>query len=91
MRAVRLTSSGQVATTKVNIYGFAITGGADAATAIIYNEADSSSTDAKRVAELGVAAGLSDDISFHPEGLYLEAGAYIEITGTTPEVYVYIR
>lgn len=91
MRVVRLTASGQISTNKISIYGFAICGGADAATATIYNEADSSLTAAQRSAKLGVGIGLSDDKFFHPEGLYLEAGAYVEVTGTTPEVYVYIR
>ena len=91
MRAIRLTSSAQVATAKANIYGIAICGGADAATVQIYNEADDSKTAANRVAKLGVATVTSDEINFHPEGLYLEQGIYVEITGTTPEVYVYIR
>ena len=91
MRAIRLNADSQVATDKMVIYGLAICGGGDAATITLYNEADNSKTATAKVAKLGVAAGVSDNIMFAPEGLYLDAGVYADVTGTTPEVFVYVR
>jgi len=91
MRSNLITAGTQVATDKTVLRGISLMAGADIATLIVYNEADSSATAAQRVASLSVAANTSNDLMFGDEGLILNAGCYVAVTGTTPVGFVYIK
>lgn len=90
MRVIRINASAQISDKKISIKKIAICGGSDAATVTLYNEADTSATATLKAAKLGVAASTSNNQNFDG-GLYLETGCYAEITGTTPEVFIYVE
>lgn len=81
----RLNASGVVKASGGSLVAFQITGGDDAATVTLYDNASEAS--GTILGKLSVAANVSDD--FCPCIPYVFAqGCYAAITGTTPEVTV---
>ena len=90
MRVQRITADTQVATDKIIIRGMALfPDGSNAASVVIYNEADSSKTAAQKVWGMRCTATESREITFS-QPLLLSAGCYIDITGTNAELFLLI-
>ena len=78
MRSKLITTSTQIATDKVNILGYQIfPDGTNAASLVLYNEADSGKTTTKRVSAGRVVATESKEVCFD-EPLVCDAGLYVD-------------
>ncbi len=86
-RPNRATATGTIfdsgVATQSTCYGFALTGGVDAATAV-FRETDGSGT---ILAALGVGAGLSASLVLP---VTFKQKIHVTITGTTPHAIVYV-
>ena len=78
----------QIADEPVTIAGIILTGGADAASITLYNEADDSETAGakKEVIKAAINTTVVVDLA-----QYFSVGCYMAITGTTPDITILVR
>jgi len=81
-----LTATGTIHTGPGVFKGINICAGADAATATVY---DNTSAAGRIICKVGAAIGLSKE-SYPPGGVLCSIGIHVVITGTTPQVNVYV-
>jgi len=92
MRAKLITTSTQIAAEEANIVGYQIfPDGSNAANLVLYNEATSDETAAKRVAGSRVTATESGGEDFSGDPLYCEEGVYAKLTGTNAIAFIYLK
>lgn len=85
MQSTVVQASGLIKTGPGVIYGLILSGGADAATVILYDNTAGSGT--KAIGLVKAAINSTVHVSF-PGGIAFGAGCYATITGTTPDVTV---
>ena len=91
MRAKYIAADTQIKDDKVAIAGYTLyPDGSNAATLVLYNEADNSATAAKMIAAARTAATASLTELFD-DPIYCDAGCYADISGTGAVAVIYIK
>jgi hypothetical protein len=94
MRTKLITADTQVSTSKINVWGIILyPASGTSGTVVLYNEADSSKTAAKRVAALrspyAATETASKEVMF-TRPLLCETGLYADLEGTNAVVFIYV-
>ena len=84
--SIETTATGVTLAGPAYVSGFVLTGGSDAASAVIYDHATAAS--GTIVATIKVAAASTNSILFNSP-MYVRNGLYMTITGTAPKAYTY--
>lgn len=94
MRCVLVTADASIATNRINVWGVILYPASGVSgTVVLYNEADSSKTAAKRVAALRspyAATETSSKEVMFSRPLLCNAGLYADLEGTGAVAYIYV-